>query len=492
MSLQVFLQAQISGTEEFLAAQSAEYRDGAADLMGRCAWLTLACEVLPRALLAELKLSSLLLGSSSAEQFLLVLAEEDVPRANEFLTRAAEGIAKLSQNTLRLVWASTENLGAWPVARKRLDDALVAKRVSPLAATGDDAANVFAPFVEGRTEIGESYFGSLAQNLPSATKVGWSSDQPAHLIWDGGQYSWALKEQSSGDDEGILFPRRFAMDDTGSHPSTLAELARRAEGAQRWGILRGDVDHFDQQLRRVNSIEEHIHLSVLFKEFFAGELSVLCTLPDFWRKATILYRGGEDFAVIGTWDALVPLARELQRLFEKFVDQNTPMFPNLDARSISMALAIAPDVAAPAGAVFQEAGVQLQAAKASEVGGFQLFGRTLEWKRLADAEELKSGLVRLVRDFRFSPDYVHDLASVYRESFSARAQRRGKAVKVDKPWRTFMRLSSVIPQGRGKELNNVRNAVITNLVGKKTAGLKLRPSARVGLEWARLAADSGM
>jgi CRISPR-associated protein Csm1 len=66
--------------------------------------------------------------------------------------------------------------------------------------------------------------------------------------------------------------------------------------------------------------------------------------------------------------------------------------------------------------------------------------------------------------------------------------RRTKAIKIDKPWRTFMRLSTVVPQGRGKELNNVRNAVITNLVGKKTAGLKLRPSGRVGLEWARLAA----
>jgi hypothetical protein len=36
----------------------------------------------------------------------------------------------------------------------------------------------------------------------------------------------------------------------------------------------------------------------------------------------------------------------------------------------------------------------------------------------------------------------------------------------------------------------VRNAIITNLVGKRTTGLKLRPSARVGLEWARLAAGS--
>jgi CRISPR-associated protein Csm1 len=488
MSLQVFLQAQISGTEQFLAAQPVEHQDSLADLMGRCAWLTLACEVLPRALLAELKLSPMLLGSSSAEQFLLVLAEEDVARANGFLTRAADEIGKLSGNTLRLVWASTENLGAWPIARKRLDDALLAKTVAPLAAAGTDITQVFAAYSSTEPETGDSYFETLAHGLPTAKKVGWHSEHPAQLVWDGGQYSWTLKEQSGADDDGILLPRRFAMDENGTHPVTLPELAQRASGAHRWGILRGDVDHFDGQLRRVGSIEEHIHLSVLFKEFFAGELALLCTLPDFWRKVSILYRGGEDFAVIGAWDALVPLARELQRLFEKFVEQNAATFPSLEARSISMAMAIAPDIATPAGAVFQEAGVQLQAAKASEVGGFRLFDRTLEWKRLADAEELKSALMRLVKDFRFSADYVHDLASVYRESFSARAQRRGKAVKIDKPWRTFMRLSTVIPQGRGKELNNVRNAVITNLVGKKTTGLKLRPSGRVGLEWARLAA----
>jgi hypothetical protein len=34
----------------------------------------------------------------------------------------------------------------------------------------------------------------------------------------------------------------------------------------------------------------------------------------------------------------------------------------------------------------------------------------------------------------------------------------------------------------------LRNSLIANLVGRKTAGFKLRPSARVGLEWARMAA----
>src|SRR5205814_9513027 len=124
---------------------------------------------------------------------------------------------------------------------------------------------------------------------------------------------------------------------------SLAELAQRAEGAPRCGVLRGDVDHFDLRLRRAGSIEEHIHLSVLVKEFFAGELSLLCTLPDFWRKVSILYRGGDDFALIGAWDALVLLARELQRLFERFVEQNAASFPGLGGRTISMALAIVPD-----------------------------------------------------------------------------------------------------------------------------------------------------
>lgn len=487
MSLQVFLQAQLLGTEEFLTASSQSVQDGTADLFGRCAWLTLFCEVLPRALLSELKLSRMLLGSSSAEQFLLVLAEEDIPRADQFLSRAADAVSQLSANTLRLVWSSTENLGAWPVARKRLDDALLAKTSAP-AASFTDLAQFFAPFSTDTLPGPESYFASFAADLPSAKQIGWSSNDPARLVWTGGQYSWALKDESGADDDAISFPRRFALDDNEAQPVSLSGLAHRAEGLPRWGILRGDVDQFDLQLRRLASVEEHIHLSVLFKEFFAGELSLLCTMPGFWRKTSILYRGGDDFAVLGAWDALISLAREIERLFEKFMEQNLQGLPSLEGKTISMALALAPDDDASPAAVFKDAGTQLRAAKATDPGSFYLFGRTLDWKRLSDADELKSSLVRLVREFRYAPAYIADLAAVYRESLAAANSRRGKPVRIEKPWRTYLRVSTVIPQARGRELNNVRASIITNLVGKRAAGLKLRPSARVALDWARLAA----
>ncbi len=483
MSLQVFLQAHLVGAHSFLATASAP--DSSPDpFLGRCAWLTLYAEILPRGLLAELKLSPMLLGSSSAEQFLLVLAEEDVPRANTLLQQASEALRHLSGNTLTLVWSSTENLGAWPVARKRLDDALDAQTSTPLGVA--DIHSVFQPSLdEPELESANEYFAAFARGQVAATRIGWSPNEPAKLQWDGGEYSWTINEHTALEVSGIPFPRRIALDDNGVR-ADFQELAARATGAARWGILLGDIDQFEAQLKQVPTVEEHIQLSMLLKDFFAGELALLCTMPDFWRKVTVLYRGGDDFAVLGSWDALLTLAREFQRLFDKFSEHNLQAGSQIEGKTVSMSLAIAPETDADPAAVYEEAWTELQAAKATEAGTFRLFGRALEWKRLADAEELKSSLMRLVEDFGFAPEYIHDLVSVYREAGPVRATRR-KAARVDRPWRLYMRLASVIPQARGKELNNVRNSVISSLIGKRTASLKLRPSGRIGLEWARLA-----
>lgn len=485
MSLQVFLQAQLLGEHDFLAQPGSP-----AAFLGRCAWLNLYCEVFPRGLLAVLKLSRMLLGSSTAEQFLLVLAEEDIERAGDLLRRANQDLSHLSGGTLRLVWAVTENLGSWPVARKRLDDALTAQTATSLAQT-EDAGQFFAPFEPGANADAADYFTGFSEGVSSARSVGWSADSPAHLAWDSGEHTWLLADQASLEEDNVVFARRIAQDDSGK-PATVSELAARAEGVAQWGILLSDVDHFDAELRSQGTVENHIHLSVLFKEFFAGELSVLCTLPEFWRKVTVLYRGGNRFAVLGSWDALLNLAREIQRLFTRFVEDNLQSAATADGKTISMALALAPDTEASLPAVYAEAAARLAESKIAAPGTFHLFGRTLEWKRIADAEELKTSLLRLVTKHGYSPEYIHDLASVYRESAgTARvAASRRKTPRVDKPWRTYMRLARVIPQARGKEVNNVRNAVIASLIGKRTAALKLRPSGRVGLEWARLAAGS--
>src|ERR1044072_1845241 len=98
MSEQILLQGKILGTEEFLLAGSGEgrsVRSAGEDLLaGRSQWITLLCEVLPRALLAELALARLLLGPSGGGQFLIVLPGEARDAAENFLLAASRQISE--------------------------------------------------------------------------------------------------------------------------------------------------------------------------------------------------------------------------------------------------------------------------------------------------------------------------------------------------------------------------------------------------------------
>jgi CRISPR-associated protein Csm1 len=68
MSEQILLQGKILGIEEFLLSPpggALPVRSNGEELLaGRSQWITLLCEVLPRALLAEFGLARILLGSS--------------------------------------------------------------------------------------------------------------------------------------------------------------------------------------------------------------------------------------------------------------------------------------------------------------------------------------------------------------------------------------------------------------------------------------------
>ena len=61
MSEQVLLQGKLLGVEEFVSSPSDDQR-----FLARAQWAALLSEVLPRALLAELELNKLLLGSCGA------------------------------------------------------------------------------------------------------------------------------------------------------------------------------------------------------------------------------------------------------------------------------------------------------------------------------------------------------------------------------------------------------------------------------------------
>ena len=177
--------------------------------------------------------------------------------------------------------------------------------------------------------------------------IGWSPEAPGKVTPGEGKYTWPLTSNLSPD--GIMVARHAAPSDDGKNIAPVQTLARRAQGRSIWGVLRGDVDSFGLRLRRVHSIEEHVPLSVLYKQFFAGELEVICSMPEYWKKVTVIYSGGDDFAVYGAWDALIGLAREVQRLFHRFTEENLKEYPGAEGKTISMAIALAPETYTPLG-----------------------------------------------------------------------------------------------------------------------------------------------
>ena len=483
MPEQILLQGKILGTEEFLLAGSAEGRPvrsaGEELLAGKSQWISLLSEVLPRALLAELGLARILLGSSGGGQFLVVLPGEQHEAADQFLSAAAAQIADLSAGLVRLTWAVTDNLGDWAVIRKRLNDNLTRQGTAPLGQIGTAA---FQPYAAASSAAAEQYFAKeLGAKVREAAKIGWSPESPGKVIAGEGKHAWSLTSNLSTD--GIMVARHAAPSDDGKQAAPVQTLARRAQGRSIWGVLRGDVDNFGLRLRRVHSIEEHVPLCVLFKQFFAGELEVLCSLPEFWRKVSIIYSGGDDFAVYGSWDALIALAREVQRLFHRFTEENLKEYPGAEGKTISMAIALAPETYFPLASVYEEAGRNLDLAKSADKDCIYLLGRILEWRHLSDAAELKDTVTRLVHEFRMSKQFLYQLRSFYRRD------AYGEGVEMQRTWRFQRRFNRILSGTRDREFQKLRTHLISELAGKKSAEVKLRPAGLVALEWARLVTE---
>lgn len=484
MSEQILLQGKLLGVEEFVSSPSDNDR-----FLARAQWAALLSEVLPRALLAELDLNKLLLGSCGADQFLVIIPDATrAAAAGEFLTREAGRIARVTTGRIRLIWSKTENLGDWTVVRKRLNDALNAQQAAPLAAGPE---HLFEPLDPASAPAPDPFHAELTERLRTTDRVGWSPDNELIVAFDGAKYSWEITQEFGVD--GIVIARHAARTADGESIATPADLARQSSGQPVWGVLRANVDNFGIRLRRAQSIEEHVQLSMMFRHFFAREVDLICSMGEFWQRVSVITSGGDNFAVYGAWDALIPLARDMQRVFSRFAEENLKDFPGAEGKTISMAIEAAThkDVGDDArlSEVYEHSGRSLVLAKAVDKDCIYVLGRVLEWKQLNDAIEVKDMVGRIASDFRSGRQFLSELERLYQKA-SAPESLIDPERLVRRAYR-FQRRYSRISSQREREFARLRTHLISEIVGrnvKPTPGkqLKLRPAGVVALEWARL------
>jgi CRISPR-associated protein Csm1 len=366
--VQVFLQGKVRGIEAFLLASGTP----AEEFAGRALYCSLIAELIPRALLRTQGVALEALGACAGGDFLVVLPAEAVPTSETWLGEVRRRLEALGRGELTLVWGATENLGDWSDVRKRLQESRAASNMP----SAEALAAAFTPAEPSSKDEEAQFFAGLFGGIRDAARVAWLAESPYLLALGGGELSWDLKQDNAAD--ALPLVCHLALDDAEERPATPVDLAARATGAGAWGVLRGDVDNYGIRLRRAQNIEEHIQLSVFYKQFFAGEMQFACAMPEFWRKISVLYSGGDDFAVFGCWDALIPFAREMQRLFHRFADEFLKDYAGPEGKTISMAITLAANPGDSLVSVYAEAGRQLEIAKNSGKDAVYLLGRLLE------------------------------------------------------------------------------------------------------------------
>jgi hypothetical protein len=249
-------------------------------------------------------------------------------------------------------------------------------------------------------------------------------------------------------------------------------------------VLRGDVDLFAQLLAQADSIETHVSLSVLIRQFFVGETARVAE-----GRAKVLVIGGDDFALYGSWPDLIDAATELHRLYERFAAENLSHLAGPEGKTLSMAMAL-PEEGESLSQTFARCGRMLAGAKSVTRDALHLFGRTVTWKEAPEAVAIKDHALRLIREFGCSTQFLDELRGFYPETGGRR-----RVAKFERPWRFYRRLAVTLdPRGRrarSREFEKVKEALAGEVIGKNVGQARLRPAGRVGLEWAKqLAAES--
>jgi len=472
MSAQILLQGRLQGIDDFLPTPPAD-RDNRA-FESRMVWLVLIGEAIPRALLAELQLPDLMLGSSGGDRFLVILPDQTrADAAAQFLARVSTALGEISGNKLNLAWSATENLGDWTIVRKRLQDGMTAGAKPRAAEPG--YFDAFPAQGAGADRI--------PRDLRDAPSIGWSFDFPALLAAEGGNPCWTV-----GGDGVIPVTKHGARN--GEAFATTKELARRARGQRLWGVLRGEIDDYGTRMRRLQSVEEHVHLSMLYRQFLAGEMELLCSQGEYFQRVTVLHSGASNFAIYGSWDALLGFARDLERIFSRFAQENLKDLPGAEAKTITMALAIA-EPGAPLARAYEDCGRDLEIARASDKDCLYILGRVLEWKQLNEAAELQEALVRLNEEFRGGRQFLAQLRNLYKKVEAP--ERSGVHVDDERLLARalrFQRRFARVASKREREFQKLRAHLMKEMAGRNMRGrLKLRPEGLIALEWARLAED---
>lgn len=346
----------------------------------------------------------------------------------------------------------------------------------------------------------------LYQELPSAQLLPPDAQSPA--LYRLGSADFLPAQPDARLAYGVLLQPN-ATPRAGEEVADFADLARQAEGVERWAVLRMDVDSlgsiFAEGLGARAGIAQVAALSFLMQLYFQGWVGTLCrryntSAQDGKDQVFLIYAGGDDLFVVGAWSALPQLATAIHEDFARFACQN----PDIH---ISGGITLASDIKFPLYQVAQQAKEALDdrakafvAADGSEKNAIDfLSGRfrpqTASWPEFALVSERAAVLARLVGTDSTPKALLHNLVSIYEEYFKTTQRATGNGRGQRQPdqqyygrwmWLTAYQLTRMADAARSPSARNEIIGLRDHLLRKDETGRLAIHTLGLAARWAEL------
>lgn len=271
-------------------------------------------------------------------------------------------------------------------------------------------------------------------------------------------------------DENTIYPAlnistSVPVEETESSDKAIKEIgciAKASKGVKTWAVLRGDVDNlgkiFIKGLGDNPPFSKLITLSEEFSVFFTLYLDQIISKNEKWRgNIIVLYSGGDDFCLIGPWSEIPKVAYKIRQDFSKYTHGNP-------ALSISMGLAIAPDIKYPVYRVALTSGENLDNAKShvhsdGSVKNCLAFSEHIvKWDDYAGLEEIKDKMVELIESKKVSKALLNIIYNI-----TALKEAADRQNEIFKAWRFFYAMKRLMERSRKEvtgKLREIENAMI--------------------------------
>jgi len=265
----------------------------------------------------------------------------------------------------------------------------------------------------------------------------------------------------SGCDGFVYLPDHTPRDEVGNIVD-FDHLSERAEGKKRWGVLRGDVDNLGKIFREGfenRSISRIASLSRNLNLYFTFWLNKLCQ-DKFSQKTYVIYAGGDDFFIVGSWDVLPELAIMINRDFGKFC-QNPHM-------TLSSAVYMVPSKKYPLYKAAEVCGLELDEAKSGDKDSIAFLGGVFNWQEFMDVSDLKNLIVKMIRDKGVSNALIQYIYS----GFTEFEKYENRAYPIHRVWRFIYSLSRLAKRhGVEKQMKDIEETLVKSNYNLEIGGL---------------------